>query len=82
MFKLCGILSANNLALVAKTAYSINLWHRRLAHLNCSDMEKMKNGGVFGISYMGEDISACVACCKGKQSRTPFQIVDPEPSNY
>lgn len=52
---------------------SLELWHRRLAHLNHSDLMKMKNGAVTGISFVdSKNDNACVACCKGKQSRKPF----------
>lgn len=51
------------------------LWHRRLGHINTSDLNKMKNGAVQGVSYDGScDITKtnCVVCCEGKQSRLPF----------
>lgn len=52
---------------------SFELWHRRLAHLNHTDLRKMKNGAVTGVSFVdNKSDNACVACCKGKQSRKPF----------
>lgn len=52
---------------------SMELWHRRLAHLNSADLKHMKNGAVKGVSFVDNGInSACVACCKGKFSRKPF----------
>ena len=72
LFRLSGVVVPSGLALLVKEENSMKLWHRRLAHLNWSDMAKMKNGGVNGMSYVDEGINACVACCKGKQSQKPF----------
>lgn len=49
-------------------------WHRRLGHLNCSDLNKMKNGVVDGV-YFDEKITKidfCQACIEAKQTRAPF----------
>lgn len=52
---------------------TMELWHRRLGHLNPNDLMRMRNGGVNGVSFVGNQQSiACVACCKGKQARKPF----------
>lgn len=60
-------------SIASNVSNSMELWHRRLGHLNPSDMSKMKNGGVDGISFDGNEQNiACVACCKGKQARKPF----------
>lgn len=61
--------------LLTSPAVTGHLWHRRLAHINSQDMNKMKNGIVNGISYEGSfDISKsqCKTCCEGKQMRLPF----------
>lgn len=50
------------------------LWHRRLAHINCQDLNKMKHC-VSGMELKGVariDKSNCVVCCEGKQTRLPF----------
>lgn len=52
------------------------LWHRRLAHINTCDLNKMRNGAVEGVTYEGSyevTKSNCVVCCEGKQSRLPFR---------
>lgn len=36
---------------------SMELWHRRLGHLNPADMNKMRNGGVDGMSFEGNEQS-------------------------
>lgn len=54
------------------------LWHRRLAHINSQDMQKMRNGIVNGLNYESTiDItkSQCITCCEGKQMRLPFSHV-------
>lgn len=51
------------------------VWHRRMGHLNSSDLTKMKNGAVVGIDFEDKaviDKSTCAVCCQGKQSRLPF----------
>lgn len=53
---------------------SAELWHRRLAHLNYTDMDKLKSGLVNGVDYLTvKNKSQCVACLKGKQCRQPFK---------
>lgn len=50
-------------------------WHRRLGHLNSTDMNKMKLGLVDGIYYPDTFVtskSSCQVCCEGKQTRLPF----------
>lgn len=64
--------------LAAPAVASAELWHRRLAHINSSDMNKMKNGIVDGVSYpVTSDMmkEKCVTCCEGKQTRLPFSHV-------
>lgn len=63
---------------LAAPAVTGRLWHRRLAHINSQDMNKMKNGIVEGLSYDGSfDITKaeCTTCCEGKQMRLPFSHV-------
>ncbi|CAH2099257.1 unnamed protein product [Euphydryas editha] len=58
------------------TVASDIIWHRRLGHINSSDMNIMKEGAVEGINYTNKaDISKanCTVCCEGKQTRLPFQ---------
>lgn len=50
------------------------LWHRRLAHINSQDLNKMRHC-VDGLELKGVasiDKSNCVVCCEGKQARLPF----------
>lgn len=48
-------------------------WHRRLCHVNATDLAKMRNGAIEGVAYTDEtEVKACVACLKGKHTRKPF----------
>lgn len=59
---------------VVRSNESKELWHRRLGHSNETDLDKMRKGGVNGVSYVDTNGSlACVACCRGKQTRKPFK---------
>lgn len=54
------------------------LWHRRMGHLNSTDLNKMKEGAAVGIEFKDKAVinkSTCVVCCQGKQSRLPFNHV-------
>lgn len=50
------------------------MWHRRLGHLNYSDMCRMRDGAVDGINFIGGEnqVRNCQVCCEGKQTRKPF----------
>lgn len=52
---------------------TIELWHRRLGHMNVQDLKKMKNGIVNGINFQEDQLSTCITCLKGKQTRKPFK---------
>lgn len=74
----CGVYKIESQAaqcLLSKQKVSPMTWHRRLGHLNFVDMCKMKNGSAKGISFDGEssELSQCVVCCKGKQTRASFK---------
>lgn len=50
-------------------------WHRRLGHVNFSDMMKMNEGIVNGIDFKNcneTDIKNCITCKEGKQTRKSF----------
>ncbi|KAJ6642939.1 hypothetical protein Bhyg_07895, partial [Pseudolycoriella hygida] len=49
---------------------SFELWHRRMAHLNHTDLLKLKNGLASGISFTKDtrQQTPCVPCLQGKQS--------------
>lgn len=64
--------------MAASAKVSGELWHRRLGHINSSDMSKMKNGAVDGLSFpenFDTSKTKCVTCCEGKQMRLSFPHV-------
>lgn len=61
---------------LAATSITANVWHRRFGHINNSDLKKMKNGIVSGVTWKDQAYSetqSCVVCCEGKQTRAPFK---------
>lgn len=61
--------------LAAPALASAELWHKRLAHINSSDLNKMRNGIVEGVNFSTSSDTKkenCVTCCEGKQTRLPF----------
>ena len=59
----------------APALVSAELWHRRLAHINSSDLNKMRNGIVQGVTFSTPSDTKkenCIICCEGKQTRLPF----------
>lgn len=76
LYKLDGFRGGSNgIALAAvKGNDSMELWHRRLGHVNVKSLERMNKGAVNGMSFVGSGQRIdCVACCKGKQAREPFK---------
>lgn len=53
---------------------NIDIWHKKLGHLNERDLKLMvKNGGVYGIEInLDEKLSECEICISEKQTRLPF----------
>lgn len=47
---------------LAAAAVTGTLWHRRLAHINSQDMNKMKNGIVDDMTK-----AKCTTCCEGSK---------------
>lgn len=53
---------------------NVMIWHRRFGHLNYQSLCKMRDGGVSGMKFIGNnsDIEKCEICPMGKQHRLPF----------
>ena len=53
---------------------TVELWHRRLGHLNLESIRRMSKGPVFGIKLKDKprNASICAECAMGKQNRLPF----------
>lgn len=58
---------------VAKGGSSIELWHRRLAHLNIKSLKELRQMST-GIEFENEDLAVCQPCLEGKEKRAPFSI--------
>ncbi|KAJ9561022.1 hypothetical protein OSB04_006182 [Centaurea solstitialis] len=52
---------------------SISLWHKRLAHTNIKNIEKMQNKGLIKIN--NKDFDKCETCVKSKFTKKPFPSV-------
>lgn len=51
--------------LIAAVKCSSSIWHRRLGHINASDLNKLKNGAAEGVSFDDKNESSknsCVVC--------------------
>lgn len=64
-------------AALSQATVDINLWHRRLGHLNKSDLLKLINKQmVCGINNLNnKDLNFCEPCVEGKQHRLSFSEV-------
>nr|KAJ0201752.1 hypothetical protein LSAT_V11C600334860 [Lactuca sativa] len=52
---------------------SISLWHKRLAHTNVKNVEKMQTKGM--LKYDTKDFEKCETCVKSKFTKKPFPSV-------
>ncbi|KAJ9565483.1 hypothetical protein OSB04_001449 [Centaurea solstitialis] len=52
---------------------SISLWHKRLAHTNIKNLEKMHNKGLIEIN--NKDFEKCETCINSKFTKKPFPSV-------
>nr|KAJ0199823.1 hypothetical protein LSAT_V11C600321130 [Lactuca sativa] len=52
---------------------SISLWHKRLAHANVKNIEKMQSKGM--LKYDTKDFEKCETCVKSKFTKKPFPLV-------
>ena len=56
------------------SALSIQLWHRRLGHLNEAYLRKLMQEGARGIKFRtNEHIKNCVQCINGKMTKQSFK---------
>lgn len=67
---------ATLVARMQKSAATLNLWHRRLAHLNDDDVMRLcRKGMVDGMEIIPQSTtqnSLCGPCLQGKQTREPI----------
>ena len=66
--------SQSNFAFAAKYTQSLDLWHRRLAHISGDALKYMaKHNLVTGMDLSTNgDLGPCDGCAKGKHPQAPF----------
>lgn len=50
------------------------IWHRRLAHMNPSQMGRLRGGAARGINFQNPTNKNCTSCVYGKMSKSPFKL--------
>ena len=58
---------------VSHSNNDMELWHRRLAHVNCQSLNLLKQGMAKGINFNSKIMDTCVTCAEGKQQKQPFK---------
>lgn len=73
MFKLNAKERGSCLVAGREVQVSMELWHRRMGHMNDDHLVKLRNNLATGIQFSGSSCNkVCVSCLKGKQARQPF----------
>lgn len=55
-------------------SHTIQLWHRRLGHLNPAYLKQLKNKAATGIDFDENQLTQCEICALGKQVKKPFHL--------
>ena len=66
--------SSEVIALQTIEAKSIEVWHRRLGHLNAAYMKQLQSHAAVGIKFLEKDLSQCEICISGKLTKQPFHL--------
>lgn len=64
--------SRNHINLSVQDTTDIDLWHRRLGHINRISMKIARDKTATGIKFIDTNPEPCIICLKGKQHRLPF----------
>lgn len=56
----------------ADSTESLDIWHRRMGHLNYADVKKLETS-TEGVKITYSDSKTCIPCIEGKQTRLPFK---------
>jgi Integrase core domain/GAG-pre-integrase domain len=67
------IANVNEMSYSGYFVCSISLWHKRLAHTNIKNIEKMKSKGM--LKYDSKEHDKCETCVKSKLTKKPFPSV-------
>lgn len=74
LFKLDQLVSRR--ALACSSSENLDLWHRRMGHLNIKSLHRLTNGMVTGMEVSKHPTAKvdlkCKVCAMGKQTRLPF----------
>lgn len=57
---------------LAAPSENLDVWRRRMGHLNVNSLNKLKNGLVTAVHFKESRMKNCVVCAKGKQFRQPL----------
>lgn len=62
---------------------NVDVWHRRMGHLNFNSLCKMRDGAVIGVDFDGgkAEVENCETCAMGKQHRLKFEHSKSESRN-
>lgn len=66
--------------LLSKSADNVDLWHRRMGHLNAKSLRDLQDLST-GMSLKGNTIDMCRPCLKGKAHRLSFPDSDSKTNN-
>lgn len=74
MFKLDVVEDVQCFHVNNRSESQMNLWHRRMGHINYGDLIKLRDGMAIGVNFTGSKgkQQPCVSCLHGKQTRKPF----------
>ena len=70
---MCNLTDTLAFTAQSNPAADINIWHRRLGHVNLSYMKQLRNKAATGIEFLGEPKS-CTICVDGKMIKKPFKL--------
>ncbi|KAI8440645.1 hypothetical protein MSG28_001854 [Choristoneura fumiferana] len=74
---LCPRQEQQNVTDAAVPKLPIEIWHKRLGHLNFNDMKVLQNGAAHGVCFQNDNqqqLRECVACFEGKMSAKPYPV--------
>lgn len=76
MYKL-NVTEHQETMLMTTVSSDLDLWHRRLGHMNVDYMKKLQGmaeeSSFSKLKFAGCENKTCIVCCKGKQTRLPFK---------
>lgn len=71
MYKL-NIVVGDAYVATTNSSETLDVWHRRMGHLNYNDVKKLENC-TEGVKVTNSDSKTCIPCIEGKQTRFSFK---------